>query len=71
MAEHVKGRAIIAVCDISEHPGLATRESAGAGTMVVYRDGHEVARSEGNESNATFETEMRLIGLNPFGSRSP
>ena len=70
MAEQVKGRAIIAVCDISEHPGLATRESAGPGTMVIYRDGREVARSEGNASNADFESEMHLIGLNSHGGRS-
>lgn len=69
MAEHVKGRAIIAVCDISKHASLGTRESAGSGTIVIYRDGREVARN-GGESNAAFDTEMHLLGLNAYGGSS-
>ncbi len=70
MAEHVKGRAIVAVCDITEYPDLARRESAANTTMIIYRDGREVARSEGNVTNVDFETEMNLLGLNASGGRS-
>jgi hypothetical protein len=62
MAQRVKGIAIIAVCDLSENPDLARREKASSGTMVIYRDGREVARSEG-ESGASFTAEMQRLGL--------
>lgn len=39
MAKHVKGSAIIAVCDLSENPDIARRENAIAGTLIIYRDG--------------------------------
>lgn len=62
MAQRVKGLAIIAVCDLSKNPELARREKAFAGTMVIYRDGREVARSEGVAS-AAFTAEMQRLGL--------
>ena len=62
MAQRVKGLAIIAVCDLTDNPDLARRENASAGTMVIYRDGREVARSEGG-SSAAFSGEMKRLGL--------
>jgi len=62
MAQQVKGRAIIAVCDLNKNPDLARRENASAGMMVIYRDGREVARSAG-VATASFTSEMRLLGL--------
>jgi predicted RNA binding protein YcfA (HicA-like mRNA interferase family) len=62
MAKHVSGRAIIAVCDLSKNPDLARRENAESGTMIIYRDGHEVARSNG-VANAAFNQEMQALGL--------
>jgi hypothetical protein len=62
MAQRVKGRAIIAVCDLSQNPDLARRENASSGTMVIYRDGREVARSEG-AAGAAFTAEMQRLGL--------
>ncbi len=62
MAQQVKGRAIIAVCDLSKNPDLARRENALAGTMIIYRDGREVARSDG-AAGAAFTTELRQLGL--------
>ena len=62
MAEHVKGRAIVAVCDISKYPSLGRRANAEAGTMVIYRQGREVARSTGVAS-AEFIREMSALGL--------
>jgi hypothetical protein len=66
MAQHVKGRAIIAVCDLSEYPEMGRRENAESGTMVIYRDGREVARSAG-VSNAAFLAEMQTLGLGWHG----
>jgi hypothetical protein len=62
MAKHVKGRAIIAVCDISKYPDVARRESASSGTTIIYRDGREVARSDG-EPDAAFRSQLRELGL--------
>lgn len=62
MAEHLKGRAIVAVCDISDNPTLARRAQATPGTMVIYLQGREVARSDG-ESRELFKQEMSALGL--------
>ena len=62
MAEHVRGRAIIAVCDLKENPEMARRENVESGTMVIYRGGREVARNSG-ASPAAFASEMRAMGF--------
>ena len=62
MAKHVRGRAIIAVCDLSKNPEMTRRENALAGTMILYRHGQEVARSDGDTA-AAFQTEMQALGL--------
>ena len=62
MAKHVKGRAIVAVCDINQNPDVARRENAKSGTTVIYHDGREVARSNG-QPDAAFLSQMRQLGL--------
>jgi hypothetical protein len=62
MAKHVKGRAIVAVCDINKYPDVGRRENATSGTTIIYRDGREVARSEG-APDAAFLSQMRQLGL--------
>jgi hypothetical protein len=66
MAKHVQGRAIIAVCDVSEYPEMGRRENAVSGTMIIYRDGREVARNVAGGSNPAFHVEMQALGLS-FG----
>ena len=66
MAQQLKGRAIIAVCDLSKYPEIARRERAEAGTLILYRDGIEVARTTSGVSNPAFNTEMRALGVS-FG----
>jgi len=63
MAKHVKGRAIIAVCDLSKYPEVARRERADSGTLIIYRDGREVARTTPGVSNPAFVVEMQALGL--------
>ena len=63
LAEQAKGRAIIAVCDVSRNPEIAARERVLAGMMVVYRDGREVARSMGGEATAEFAAALRDAGM--------
>ena len=67
MAEHVKGRAIVAVCDLSKNPALGRRANAMAGTMIIYRKGREVARSDGDSTRA-FANEMAALGLGVPGA---
>lgn len=67
MAKHVKGRAIIAVCDLTSNPDMGRREQAESGTVVIYRGGHEVARNSGAQDTA-FSAEMGLLGLQTPGS---
>jgi len=62
MAQRLKGRAVIAVCDLNENPEMGRRENAESGTLIIYRDGREVARN-GGETQATFQTEMTALGL--------
>lgn len=63
MAEQLKGKAIIAVCDLSENPGLGRRERADTGTLIIYRDGAEVARTVPGAANPAFVKEMQLMGI--------
>jgi hypothetical protein len=63
MAKHVKGSAIIAVCDLSQNPEMGRRENAEAGTMIIYRNGRETARTAPGASNPAFATEMRALGI--------
>jgi hypothetical protein len=62
MAKHVRGRAIVAVCDISKYPDVGRRERALSGTTIIYRNGREVARSDG-APDAAFVGEMKQLGL--------
>jgi hypothetical protein len=57
----LKGRAVVAVCDLADNPELGRRHNVDAGTIVIYRGGREVARNEG-ETRATFQTEMSALG---------
>ena len=63
MAKHVKGSAIIAVCDLSQNPEIGRREHAEAGTMIIYRNGRESARTVAGETNPAFAAEMRALGI--------
>ncbi|HWB06942.1 MAG TPA: hypothetical protein VG796_28215 [Verrucomicrobiales bacterium] len=63
MAKQVSGRAIIAVCDLSENPEIGRRENAYSGTMIVYRNGRETARSAPGGVNPEFMSEMQALGL--------
>lgn len=66
MAKHVSGRATIAVCDLNKNPEMGRRENAVSGTMIIYRDGREVARSEGTPT-AAFNRELQALGLSSGG----
>ena len=65
-AAHVRGRAIVAVCDLSKDPDMGLREHAVSGTTVIYRNGREVARSAPGATDPAFFTEIQALGLS-FG----
>jgi hypothetical protein len=68
MAQQMKGRAIVAVCDLSENPDVGRRENVESGTTVIYRHGREVARSDGESTgdgtDAAFLAQISELGLN-------
>ncbi len=62
MAEHSKGRAIVAVSDLSKNPALGRRANALAGTIIIYHGGRKVACSDGS-GNLAFGIELASLGL--------